>query len=82
MQQVIAIEVAAADYPAGTFILFAAQPYRAHLKNMMERQAYPRRLTSGGQIERPYDVTGWTLPLQMGVRAVTVASASFEKMCL
>src|SRR5262245_54723846 len=61
------------DYPAGTAILYAAQPYRAHVKNMMERHAYPKRLTAAGQIERPYDVTGWTLPLQMGVTAVTVA---------
>ncbi|MCI0642514.1 MAG: hypothetical protein L0Y72_08075 [Gemmataceae bacterium] len=61
------------EYPPGTAILFAAQPYRAQLKNMMERQAYPKRMTAAGQIERPYDVTGWTLPLQMGVQAVTVA---------
>ncbi|MCI0376805.1 MAG: M14 family metallopeptidase [Gemmataceae bacterium] len=61
------------EYPPGTAIMFAAQPYRAHLKNMMERQVYPKRMTAAGQIERPYDVTGWTLPLQMGVHAVTVA---------
>ena len=31
----------ASRYPAGTWILPAAQPYRAHLKDMMERQVYP-----------------------------------------
>ena len=31
----------ASTYPAGTWILPAAQPYRAHLKDMMERQVYP-----------------------------------------
>jgi hypothetical protein len=60
------------SYPAGTWILPAAQPFRAHLKDMMERQAYPSRFTAGGQAEAPYDVAGWTLPLQMGVRAVAV----------
>ena len=56
----------------GLWILPAAQPYRAHLKDMMERQVYPNRLTAGGEAEPPYDVAGWTLPLQMGVRVVEV----------
>ncbi len=59
-------------YPAGSWILPAGQPYRAHLKDMMERQVYPDRLNGRGEPERPYDVAGWTLPLQMGVRAVQV----------
>jgi hypothetical protein len=65
--------VAGTSYPAGTWILPAAQPYRAHLKDMMERQVYPRRLNPDGTAEAPYDVAGWTLPLQMGVRALAVA---------
>src|SRR5438445_5928462 len=40
---------------------------------MMERQAYPSRFTAKGDAEAPYDVAGWTLPLQMGVRSVEVA---------
>jgi hypothetical protein len=64
-----------ATYPAGSWILPAAQPYRSHLKDMMERQVYPPRFTAGGVAEAPYDVSGWTLPLQMGVRAVAVAEA-------
>lgn len=65
---------AGATFPAGTWVLPAAQPYRAHLKDMMERQVYPTRLTAGGKAETPYDVAGWTLPLQMGVRTVEVAT--------
>jgi hypothetical protein len=64
--------MAGSTYPAGTWILPAAQPYRAHLKDMMERQVYPRRLNPDGTAEPPYDVAGWTLPLQMGVRTVTL----------
>jgi len=60
-------------YPAGTYILYCAQPYRAHLNDMMERQVYPDRSSyPGGPPEQPYDIAGWTLPLQMGVRVVSV----------
>ncbi|MFM7316324.1 MAG: M14 metallopeptidase family protein [bacterium] len=56
-------------YPTGTWYLPARQPYRAHLKDMMERQKYPDRFTTNGQAEPPYDVAGWTLPLLMGISA-------------
>ncbi len=62
-------------YPANTFVMLTAQPYRPHLKDMMERQEYPdRRSYPGGPAESPYDVAGWTLPLQMGVKSVEVVS--------
>ena len=60
------------EYPAGSWVLPAAQPYRAHLKDMMERQHYPARFAADGKAEPPYDVAGWTLPLLMDVRAVAV----------
>jgi hypothetical protein len=61
------------EFPAGSWVLPAAQPYRNHLKDMMERQVYPERLDARGTPEPPYDVAGWTLPLLMGVEAVEVA---------
>ncbi len=60
------------SYPEGTWVMRASQPYRAHLKDMMERQDYPPRFGPDGLAEPPYDVAGWTLPLQMGVRSVAV----------
>ncbi|RUL89551.1 M14 family metallopeptidase [Tautonia sociabilis] len=66
-------EAGGVEYPAGSWILPAAQPYRPHLKDMMERQEYPERVGPDGRPERPYDVAGWTLPLQMGVKAVAIA---------
>ncbi|MBA7680028.1 hypothetical protein ES703_88335 [subsurface metagenome] len=61
------------SYPAGTYILYCSQPYRSHLNDMMERQVYPDRFSyPGGPPEAPYDMAGWTLPLQMGVRSVSV----------
>jgi hypothetical protein len=65
-------------YPAETYILYCSQPYRAHLNDMMERQVYPDRSSyPGGPPEAPYDTAGWTLPLQMGARVVSV-NQSFE----
>ncbi|MEW6747217.1 MAG: M14 family metallopeptidase [Planctomycetota bacterium] len=63
------------EYPRGTWVVLMAQPYRAHAKDLLERQTYPElRLYSGGPLERPYDVTGWTLPLLMGVKSVEVVN--------
>ncbi len=62
------------NYSTGTYILYCAQPYRPHLMDMMERQEYPHRTAANGKPETPYDIAGWTLPLQMGVRVVPVAS--------
>jgi len=70
-----------ATYPAGSWLLPADQAYRAHLKDLMERQEYPNRVAANGQAEPPYDVAGWTLPLQMGVTAVALGtpySGDFE----
>ena len=53
---------------AGGYLVFLQQPYRANVLALFERQTYPDRRTATGEAERPYDVAGWTLPLQMGVR--------------
>jgi hypothetical protein len=34
---------------------------------LFEKQVYPHRVNANGEAEVPYDVAGWTLPLQMGV---------------
>ncbi|HEV7905425.1 MAG TPA: M14 family metallopeptidase [Pyrinomonadaceae bacterium] len=60
--------------PVGSYLIFLAQPYRANIKALFEKQIYPDRRTAGGEAERPYDVAGWTLPMQMGVRALPIHS--------
>jgi hypothetical protein len=58
-----------ASYPAGAFVIDLAQPYRNNIVALFEKQKYPeKRRYPGGPLEQPYDVTGWTLPLQMGVQ--------------
>ncbi len=66
-------EAAGSVQPAGTVIVFMAQPFRAYVKTLFERQEYPvGRTAPGAPPDRPYDVAGWTLPLQMGVTVVTI----------
>jgi hypothetical protein len=60
------------EVPAGSYIIFLAQPQRSNVLALFEPQIYPNRLNALGEAERPYDVTGWTLPLQMGVDAPAV----------
>ena len=60
------------EVPAGSYIVFLTQPQRYNVVALFEPQIYPNRLTPLGEAERPYDVAGWTLPLQMGVDAPAV----------
>src|SRR5580658_182683 len=56
-------------YPAGSWVIPMDQPFSALAKELFERQRYPDALENGTSksVDLPYDVTGWTLPLQMGV---------------
>ncbi|MFB6279269.1 MAG: M14 family zinc carboxypeptidase [Salinibacter sp.] len=55
------------EYPAGSFVIEAAQAFRPFLMDLLEPQEYPTRRTATGAPETPYDLAGWTLPMQMGV---------------
>ncbi len=57
----------------GSLYISLAQPSRAYIKDLFERQLYPSlKQYPGGPPVRPYDITGWTLPMQMGVEIVPV----------
>src|SRR5205807_1671249 len=61
------------EWPLGSYLIFLKQPYRTNVQALFEKQIYPDRI-NGGSPERPYDVAGWTLPMQMGVEALPVRS--------
>jgi hypothetical protein len=61
------------QFPAGSYVVHAAQAFRPYVLDLMEKQNYPnRRQYAGGPPEAPYDLAGWTLPMQMGVDVVRV----------
>jgi zinc carboxypeptidase len=71
-RKIIAQTTGMPEVPAGSYIVFLAQPQRQNIVSLFEPQIYPNRLNAQGEAERPYDVAGWTLPMQLGVDAPAV----------
>lgn len=55
------------EMPLGSFLIFTNQAQKNNILSLFEKQIYPNRISANGEAEVPYDVAGWTLPLQMGV---------------
>ena len=60
------------EFPLGSFLIFVNQPQKNNVLSLFEKQVYPDRRNANGEAEPPYDVAGWTLPLQMGVESEPV----------
>jgi hypothetical protein len=57
------------SYPAGSFVVFAAQAFRPHVLDMFEPQDHPNDFAyPGAPPTPPYDNAGWTLAFEMGVQ--------------
>lgn len=57
------------SYPAGSYVVKTAQAFRPHVLDMFEPQDHPNDfLYPGGPPVPPYDITGYTLAFQMGVK--------------
>jgi hypothetical protein len=62
-------QVEGKSYPAGSLVVKTAQAFRPQVMDMFEPQDYPNDFPyPGGPPNPPYDITGWTLALQMGVK--------------
>jgi hypothetical protein len=60
-------------YPEGSWVILMDQPFAGLVKELLEVQQYPDlRDGPNGPPIRPYDVAGWTLPMQMGVEVASV----------
>ncbi|MFV0388776.1 MAG: M14 family metallopeptidase [Pyrinomonadaceae bacterium] len=60
------------EIPGGSFYIPVAQVQKPNVLSLFEKQVYPERINANGEAEVPYDVAGWTLPLQMGVEYAPV----------
>ncbi|WP_438479837.1 M14 family metallopeptidase [Oleiharenicola lentus] len=62
------VTISGKKYPAGSFIISAAQAFRPIVRDFLESQDHPMDFDyPGGPPKRPYDITGWTIAEQMGV---------------
>ena len=61
--------VSGKNYPAGSWVVKGAQPFRPHVMDMFEPQDHPNDFAyPGGPPKPPYDNAGYTLAFQMGVQ--------------
>ncbi|HUF65920.1 MAG TPA: peptidase, partial [Gemmatimonadaceae bacterium] len=71
-------------YPAGSFVVQAAQAFRPHVRDMFEPQDHPNDVQyPGGPPIAPYDVAGYTLAYQMGIafdRVLDALDGPFEEV--
>ena len=60
------------EIPLNSFLIFTDQPQKMNVLSLFEKQVYPHRLLPNGDAESPYDVAGWTLPMQMGIETYEI----------
>ena len=61
--------VAGKEYGAGSYVVKASQPFRAHLMDMFEPQDHPDDIPyPGGPPRPPYDATGYNLSYSWGIK--------------
>ena len=63
-----------APYPRGTYVIRLSQPFGRWVKDILEPQRYPdiRWPYPNAPIDKPYDVTGWSLGMLMGVETIQI----------
>ena len=67
------------QYPAGTHVVRLDQPFGRWVKDILEPQDYPdiRWPDATAELDKPYDITAWSLGMLMGVDTVQI-EAPFE----
>jgi hypothetical protein len=68
-------------YAAGTFVVPMAQVFGRYAKDLLEPQTYPEvRRAPDSAVEPPYDMTAWSLGMQLGVDVQFVRTALPESL--
>ena len=79
-----AFTVGGKEYPARSLVVFTAQAFRPHVMDMFEPQIHPDVFPyPGSPPTPPYDIAGWTLAYQMGVkfdRVLEPFTGPFERL--
>ncbi|MFT4055144.1 MAG: M14 family metallopeptidase [Novosphingobium sp.] len=62
-------------YAAGSWVVPMDQPFAGLARELFDPQKYPDAILGGdgNPADLPYDVTGWTLPMQMGIEVERIA---------
>ena len=73
-QATTSVTLGGRSYPAGSWVILMDQAFANLVPELFERQKYPDATLdgSGKPVDLPYDVTGWTLPLQFAVNSVAI----------
>ncbi len=67
------------SFSKGDVVIPLAQPFRAFIKEVMEKQEFPERhYTPGGELIEPYDITSWSLPLHRNIQSYEINSRTSE----
>ncbi|MGA8730934.1 MAG: M14 metallopeptidase family protein [Terracidiphilus sp.] len=62
-------QVAGKSYRTGSYVVRTGQAFRPFVMDMFEPQDHPNSLLEPGEPAKPvYDVSGWTLAMQMGIQ--------------
>jgi hypothetical protein len=74
-QLTAAATIDGASYPAGTWVIPTDQEFADVAREVLDVQKYPEVRPGGpnSPLDQPYDAAGWTLPMTMNVKVVTVA---------
>jgi len=66
-------------FDKGAVAISLSQPYRAFIKEVMEKQKFPERhYMPDGELIKPYDITNWSLPLNKGLKSYQIEKRSIE----
>jgi hypothetical protein len=69
------------QYPEESHVILMNQPFSALVKELFEIQEYPDlKLFEDGPPDLPYDVAGWTLPIQMDVEVNAIMTKPGEDL--